>query len=101
MKRWNEFYETMTPKKSYSRSTTSSAEPRAETKKPFSLFSRKRKLGKSLAAAREVATVDVDSGRGTNAVPAAESYVSRREDLGKNSNKTEGRTNESNFAWVD
>lgn len=96
MRRWNEYYDRMTPKKSSIKlnhgNFTSATKERKSPVQNFSVFPRQLKQRNSLA---------------TNSVHSNETsfrtdrYVSRRDDPSTISSRVDSKHNDSNFAWVD
>lgn len=88
MNRWNEFYDRMTPKKTYLKNTQTS-----------------RKTDASLTVTTNTQPAMPGKLKNRTAAAASESYIKRRDDVGtvshNVSNKTDSRPNDGNFAWVD
>lgn len=99
MKRWNDYYDSMTPKKSANKhpADTSSAQSSARSSHRFSMFPRKLKH-RNTSAAPTVTTCHVNAAE-TSFQP--ERYVKRKDEIRSVSNKADQPMPESNFAWVD
>lgn len=98
MKRWNDYYDSMSPKKTSNKTPTvaASAHPSTENSHRFSMFSRKLKQRNASA------TPNVTTRPGaaeTSFQP--ERYVPRKDEIGSVSTKANQPMPESNFAWVD
>lgn len=100
MKRWNDYYDSMTPKKSANKqpAASSSAQPSGASSHRFSMFSRKLKQRNS-SATPNVTSYPVTTAAETSFQP--ERYVRRKDEIGNVSNRIDQSVPESNFAWVD
>lgn len=100
MKRWNDYYDSMTPKKSANKqpAASSSANPSAASSHRFSMFSRKLKQ-RNPSAAPNVTSYPVTTAAETSFQP--ERYVRRKDEVQGVSNEVAQPVPESNFAWVD
>lgn len=94
MRRWDEYYERMTPKKISVKATNPSAvsvADRNNSVKNVSVFPRHLKQRNSA----------VPSAQSNETSFRTDRYVSRRDDPPTISSRLDNRNNDSNFAWVD
>lgn len=103
MKRWNDYYDSMTPKKTSNKtpaaaSASTSARTRAGSSHRLSMFARKLKQ-RNLSAAPTAPTNQVSNAAKTSVQP--ERYIPRKDEIETASHRTDQPMPESNFAWVD
>lgn len=101
MKRWNDYYDSMTPKKSAKKNSTSAApsiELSGRRSHRFSVFARKSKQRHTLAVP-SASSRHVTSAAAVNSQP--ERYIQRNDEIRNVSARVQQPMPESNFAWVD